>query len=181
MMTRFQTRPTRRHRARDERWGNDSGSILIVVAVAILGLLSFSAFTVDNGVRLSSRAQVQNAADAAALAAAQYLAWDDGTDQAGAQTLAVAVAQRHTVWGSQPDVTLADVTFPPCPPGAPGLVDECVRVDVFRNQRAGGNPLPAFFANLAGVTNQGVRATATAQVVYGAAADCLLPFAIRFR
>ena len=33
---------------------------------------------------------------------------------------------------------VADVTFPPCPPGAPGLADVCVRVDVFRNQRAGG-------------------------------------------
>lgn len=162
----------RRHRS------DEAGSILIMVAIAMLGLLSFSAFAVDNGVMLSSRRQAQNAADAAALAAAQYLAWDDGTDQAGAQAIAVATAQRHQVWGSQPDVTMADVTFPTCPPGAPGLVDTCVRVDVYRNQRANGNPLPAFFANLAGVTDQGVRATATAQVVYGQASDCLLPFAI---
>lgn len=157
---------------------HERGSILILVAVAILGLLSFSAFAVDNGIMLSSRRQAQNAADAAALAAAQYLAWDDPSDQPGAQAIGVAVAQRHQIWGSQPDVTLADVTFPPCPPGAPGLADVCVRVDVYRNQRPNGNPLPAFFSTLAGVTDQGTRATATAQVVFGRASDCLLPFAI---
>ena len=50
---------------------------------------------------------------------------------------------------------------------------------MFRNTRANGNPLPAFFANLAGVSQQGVRATATAQVLFGrAATNCILPFAI---
>ena len=149
--------------------------------MCLLGLLTFSAFTIDNGVMLSSRRQAQNSADAGALAAALYLAFDDGTDQPGAQAAAVEAAQLNMVWGSQPDVTLADVTFPTCPPGAPGPVDECVRVDVFRNQRANGSPLPSFFASLAGVTEQGVRATATAQVLYGDEADtasCLLPFAI---
>ena len=161
------------------RWGDEEGSILIPVAVSLLGLLAFSAFTIDNGIMLSSRGEAQNAADSAALAAALYLAWDNPNDQAGAQATAVAAAQQHAVWGDQPDVTLADVTFPPCPPGAPGLADDCVRVEVFRNQRAGGNPLPAFFAMLAGVTDQGVRATATAQILYGTAAtDCVLPFAI---
>jgi Flp pilus assembly protein TadG len=162
-------------------WRSEGGSILIPVAVCLLGLLTFSAFTVDNGVMLSSRRQAQTAADAGALAAALYLAFDDGTDQPGAQLAAVEAAQLNMVWGSQPDVTVADITFPPCPPGSPGPVDECVRVDVFRNQRAGGNPLPAFFASLAGVNTQGVRATATAQVLYHEEADtasCLLPFAI---
>ena len=163
------------------RWRDESGSILIPVAVYLLGLLAFSAFTVDNGIMLSSRRQAQNAADAGALAAALYLAWDDSTDQAGAQALGVVAAQENFVFGGQPDVTLADVTFPTCPPGAPGLVDTCVRVDVFRNQRANGSPLPAFFASLVGINTQGVRATATAQVIYGeeaTTASCLLPFAI---
>jgi hypothetical protein len=82
------------------------------------------------------------------------------------------------VWGTQPDVQLTDITFPPCPPGAPGLPDTCVKVDVFRNQRAGGSPLPMFFGNLVGVTSQGVRATATAQVATGDTVDCLKPWAV---
>ena len=145
----------RAHRRHPER-----GSIFIPVAVALLGLLTFGAYTIDQGVMLASRGQAQNAADAGALAAATYLAFDAPGDQAGAQAVAVATAQRNHVWGTPPDVTLADVTFPPCPPGAPGPPDTCVRVDVFRNQRPGGNPLPSHFAFLAGVTNQGVRATA---------------------
>ena len=174
-----QTQQHQSRRKATRRWGDEGGSILIPVAIALLGLLAFSAFTIDNGVMLSSRREAQNAADSAALAAALYLAWDDPNGQAGAQATAVAAAQQHSVWGNQPDMTLADVTFPPCPPGAPGLADVCVRVDVFRNQRAGGDPLPAFFAMLAGVTDQGVRATATAQVLYSNGLDdCLLPFAI---
>ncbi len=178
VVTRNTTQPTTCQHRREHWCRSDDGSILIPVAVCLLGLLTFSAFTIDNGVMLSSRRQAQNAADAGAMAAGLYLAWDDSTDQPGAQAAGVAAAQLHQVWDDIPDVTLADVTFPPCPPGAPGPVDQCVRVDVFRNQRPGGNPLPAFFASLAGVTDQGVRATATAQIVYGDSADCLLPFAI---
>ena len=90
----------------------------------------------------------------------------------------VAAAQQNWVWGQAPDVTLADITFPTCPPGAPGQPDTCVRADVFRNQRANGNPLPIFFASLVGISNQGIRATATAQVVASNDADCLKPFGI---
>ena len=61
---------------------NDRGAILIHVAVALLGLLAFSAFSIDHGVMMLSRGQAQNAADAGALAAALYMAHDAG-DQPG--------------------------------------------------------------------------------------------------
>jgi hypothetical protein len=79
---------------------------------------------------------------------------------------------------AEPDITDADVTFPPCPPGAPGLPDTCVKVDTFRNQRPGGNPLPTFFSRLVNITEQGVRATATAQIITGDTTDCLKPWAV---
>jgi hypothetical protein len=56
---------------------------------------------------------------------------------------------------------ITDVTFPTCPDGT---ADACVRVDVHRNQ-ARSNPLPTFFAGIVGVDDQGVRATATAQIL----------------
>lgn len=62
------------HLCRSER-----GAIIIHVAIAMLGLLAFSAFSIDHGVMMVSRGQAQNAADAGALAAALYLAWDDCT------------------------------------------------------------------------------------------------------
>ncbi len=159
----------------------ERGAILVHVAVSLVGLLAFSAFTIDYGVMMVSRAQAQNAADAAAMAAALYLAWDDPTDQAGAQQSGVAAAQQNWVWGQAPDVVDADITFPNCPPGAPGPVDMCVRANVFRNQRPGGSPLPVFFSSLVGVGDQGVQATATAQVLFGSGTgpfDCIKPFAI---
>ena len=151
------------------------------MAIAVLGLLAISSFSIDYGVMMVSRGQAQTAADAGAMAAALYLAWDDPSDLAGAQAIGVTAAQQNPVWGQSPDITPADVTFPTCPPGAPGPVDTCVRVDVFRNQRANGNPLPVFFASLLGMTDQGVRATATAQVLYGTGpgpGDCVKPFAL---
>lgn len=156
----------------------DRGAILVHVALMLAGLLAFSAFSIDNGIMMLSRGQGQNSADAAALAAGAYLAWDDLADQAGAKQTGMVAAQQNFVWGVSPDVTLADITFPPCPPGAPGPPDTCVRADVFRNQRANGNPLPAFFSRLVGIPNQGIQATATAQVVASNDADCLKPFGI---
>ena len=164
-----------RHHRHDER-----GAIIIHVAVALLGLLAFSSFTIDNGIRMVARGQAQTAADAGAMAAALYLAWDDPADFAGARAAAIVAAQQNVVWGEAPDVQLGDVTFPTCPPGAPGLVDTCVQMNVFRNQ-ARTNAIPTVFARLAGAMDQGVQATAIAQVLYGTGpgpGDCVKPFAI---
>jgi hypothetical protein len=160
------------------RRSQERGTILVQVVVAMTALLGLSAFVFDYGILWVSRGQAQNAADAAALAGAIALAFDDPADQAGARAKALGTAVANRVWGDPPDVTNADITFPPCPPGAPGLPDTCVKVDVFRNQRPGGSPLPVFFAPLVGITSQGVRATATAQVLIGDSARCVKPFAV---
>jgi hypothetical protein len=152
--------------------------VLVMVVVAMVALLAFGAFVIDYGVMWSGRGQVQTSADAGALAGAISLAYDSPTDFDGARTKAQALARANNVWGQAPDVQLTDITFPfPCPPGAPGLPDTCVKVDAFRNQ-ARGNPLPMYFGNLVGVAAQGVRATATAQVATGNSTDCLKPWAI---
>ena len=93
----------------------ERGAMLVHVAVSLAGLLAFSAFTIDYGVMMVSRSQAQNAADATALSAAQYLAWDDPADQAGAQQAGVAAAQQNWVWGEPPDVLDADIVFETCP------------------------------------------------------------------
>jgi hypothetical protein len=155
------------------------GAVLIHVVVAMIGLLGFSSFVIDYGVLWAARRQAQNSADAAAMAAAVSLGFVDADNQALARTAALNTAAVNPIWGASPDITPADVTFPVCPPGAPGAgTNTCVRVDVFRNQRAGGNPLPSLFGTLVGVVNQGVRATATAEVVYGNSTNCVKPFAI---
>jgi Flp pilus assembly protein TadG len=155
---------------------NTRGAVLVQVAVALVALLALSSFVFDYGVMWVSRGQAQNAADAGALSGAISLAFDGAADEDGARARAIAMSQSNRVWGQAPDVTNADVTFPACPPG-PGVPDTCVKVDVFRNQ-ARNNALPTFFSRLAGVLDQGVRATATAQVLAGDTTDCLKPWAI---
>lgn len=154
----------------------ERGAILIHVLIALLALTTVSALVIDYGVLWASRRQAQNAADAAAHAAAVALAYDGApnlTDAGAPKLNAVAAAARNYVWGTPSGVTTDDVTFPTCPDGS----SPCVRVNVFRDT-AHGNALPAYFAKLAGVSNQSVRATATAEVLNGNASNCLKPWAI---
>ena len=155
----------------------ERGAVLIHVAVALVGLLAFSMLVIDYGVMWAARNQAQNAADAAALAAAVSLAYYDPDDIPRAKAAAIAAGQANLVWGQAPDITEADVIIPwECPPGAPGLPDTCVRVNVYRNR--GRDPLPVYFAPLVGITEQGVQAMAVAQVLATNASDCVKPFAI---
>jgi hypothetical protein len=156
---------------------NQRGAVLIYVAISLLGLLGFAALVVDYGVMWASRRQAQNAADAGALAGAVSLAYVDPDDQPRARNAAAAAGAANLVWGLAPNIDpAADVIIGPCPPGSPGLPDTCVRVNVYRNQYK--DPLPTFFARLFGIANQGVRATATAQVLIGNSSECLKPWAV---
>jgi Flp pilus assembly protein TadG len=169
-------------RCRRERQ-NEEGAILVHVAFAILALTAFTTFVVDYGVFWESRRQAQNSADAAALAGAIALIQDDPNDFTptgiAAQT-AVSVAQSNLVWGAPPSVVPAtDVQILSgtgvCPP--PNVNGTCIRVDVHRSQ-ARGNPIPMFFGTLVGLTQQDVRATATAQIIIGNRTECLKPWAV---
>jgi hypothetical protein len=175
--------------------GGERGAILVHVALAVLVLIAFSALAIDYGALLVSRSQAQNAADAAALAGASSLAFDDPDDVARAQGAAKATGEANKVLGAAPSIVpdppltlpaplpnpaTGDVRLIPCPPGAPGLPDTCIRADVYRSA-ARSNALPTFFAQILGLTSQDVRATATAQVLTGNAAECMRPWAVADR
>lgn len=167
------------------RFRGQRGAVIIHVAFALIALLAFSAFVIDQGLMYVSRRQAQNAADAGALAGALALAYDDG----GSSTAIVRSAQHwagnNIIWG-QPnssanvDVTLSGpgASIPPC-----GANPGCVRVDVMRNMpdrnnQIRGNPLPVYFSHLVGLANQGVRATATARALSADTTECLKPWIV---
>jgi hypothetical protein len=153
---------------------SERGAVLLHVAFAILGLMAFSTFAIDNGIFWLSRRQAQNAADAGALSGAIALSFDDPGNTTGNVTASArAVAAKNFVWGETPSVEDADVTFPACPDGT----SPCIRVDVYRTSER-GNPLPMLFGQIVGLTEQDVRATATAQVLVGNATDCLKPWGV---
>lgn len=167
-----------------QRLHDARGAVLIHVTVALVAMTALSALAVDLGVAYVGRRQTQNAADAAALAAASARAFVDYNSAPLAQQSALAAARANLVWGEQPDIDAADVTFPACPPGTPGVAGSCVRADVFRTSygRSGGSPLPTFFAGLIGVQEQGARASAVAQMRAGAGtSDCVKPWALADR
>jgi Flp pilus assembly protein TadG len=155
----------------------ERGAVLVHVAVTLVGLVAFSALTVDYGVLWTSRRQAQNAADAGALAGAIALAFDNATDKTvngPASRNAFGATQANLVFGASPSVTPAtDITFNTCPDGT----DTCVQVRVYRTL-ARGSALPSFFAQLIGITSQDIQAYAEAEVVNGNATECMRPFAV---
>ena len=163
---------------------SERGAILIQVGVAILVLSAFSMFIIDYGALWVSRHQAQNAADSGALAGAIALAFDDFDDRSDtgpAKLAAQTFAQSNTVWGQSPDVQMStDVRFygdAPAAFPASCVSNDCIRVDVYRNQTR-RNPLPTFFGRLVGVTEQGVRAMAVARAAAANATNCLKPWAV---
>ena len=166
------------------RAASERGAILIQVGLIILVLSAFAMFVVDYGVLWVSRNQAQNSADAGALAGATALALDDRDDRSDtgpAKLAAREFALLNGVWGEQPDVDMTtDVRFyndAPAEFPAHCAVDNCIRVDVYRNQTR-GNALPVFFGWLVGLNDQGVRASAIAHAATGNATECLKPWAI---
>lgn len=163
---------------RRRRTGCERGAVLVHAALAMLALMAFNALVIDYGALWLSRSQAQNSADAAALAGALSLAFDDPDDIPRAQGAAAAAGVTNLVLGDPPSIIPAtDVTLIPCPVGAPGLPDTCIRAEVFRSA-ARGNALPTFFAQIMGINSQDMRATATAQVTTGNAAECMKPWAV---
>jgi Flp pilus assembly protein TadG len=162
----------------------ERGAVLVKVAIAMLVLIGTTAWVVDFGMLMMSRNQVQNAADAGALAGATSLAFDNFTDRTAtgpAKVAAQRFAQSNNVFSAAPDVNIdTDVTFVPCPddPDPPPIAETpCIRVDAYRNQ-ARDNPIPMVFGQAVGLTEQGVRGTATAMAAAANATSCLRPWAV---
>src|SRR5262249_48590318 len=119
----------------------ERGAVVIQVSVFLVALMAFTALATDYGVMWVARGQAQNAADAAALAAQQSLAYDNTRDFAKFQRIGQAVGNSNSVWGQSPNMLTSDITFPACPPTLTWPADTCVQARVLRNQ-ARGNALP---------------------------------------
>ena len=151
--------------------------MLVHVAVAMLGLLAFSALTIDLGSLWVARAQAQNAADAGALAGGVALAYVNPSDTEAARAAAAAIVQQHQVWGEAVGPASLETNAGTCPAGAPSIPGTCLQVRVSRGT-VSGTPLPVFFSRLFGVNAADVAASASAKVMVGNAAPCVRPIAL---
>lgn len=147
--------------------------VVFLVVVLIPVLLGFAVLTIDVGVLFNTRADLQNAADAGALAATVILA-DDRSDAgvAKARAAAIEVIQRHATLGGRPlNIDPADLVF--------GKVEldqianqykftptevlpNGVHIDIIKSAGSANGAIPLFFASIFGRKTSDVTASATA-------------------
>jgi len=154
---------------------NESGAVLIIVALLLTVFLGLAALSIDVGYMMVVRNELQNAADAAALSGAGYF-WHNNTSgtpnwsaaQAGASTTAPSnKAGGNTIvdYEIQPGYwNLANTALGLQPTSiTPGANDvTAVKVTVRRAAGKNGGPLNTFFGAIVGKSTVDVSATATA-------------------
>lgn len=148
---------------------DETGVVAITVAVAILVIFGFAVLAVDMSLIQLAKVQLQNAADAAALAGAVALAASAG-DQSVATAEAIRIAGLNVaVQDMQRPVVItgSDVAFP-----GPDTITVTTHRTIGTN-----DPVTLYFLKVLGPENKGevtARATATVSCISGT--DCLRPF-----
>jgi Flp pilus assembly protein TadG len=153
--------------------GNNRGSMIILTAVALVAMFAFAALTIDGAEMMTTRNQLQAAADAAALAGASGLMPPGGSkDSAINRAIAIAANNQAEQDVKRPvNITAADITFP-----NPGQI----RVRTHRTAGT-GDALVAYFLRIVNPSSNNltdVTATATAEVYDVCSSDCLKPWSI---
>ncbi len=138
------------------------GAVAVFVVVTLVALFGFTALTIDVGYLYNVRAELQNTADAAALAGAQLL-----PDEAAARETAREYANRNNASVvNDADVVLGNWSWTATAFTPNGTPVNAVHV-LGQRSTQNGNPVQLFFAPLLGVSNANVSASATA--AYGRA------------
>ena len=151
--------------------GDNRGSALIMGAVAIVALFSFAVLAIDATMLMTTKNQLQAAADAAALAGATGLI-------EGSQTTAIDRAIRFASFnGAVQDIrrpviiTAADVSFPEA---------DVIRVRTHRTA-ATGDALRTHFMRIVDPGSDNltdISAVAAARIYQVCGSDCIKPWAI---
>ena len=162
----------RLRRLRDD----ESGMSYVFIGMGMMAFLSASMLAIDVGMLMTSRNQAQNSADAAALAGATALVYDDFADRTPtgpAVTNALDAATSNAVMGGMVSITPADVEFLNDAAGEPTRV----KATVFRTANR-GNAVATFIATFFGMPIADIGATATAEASPANAMTCVKPFTI---
>lgn len=171
------------HRGRDSQimqkrpptfMNNQSGAMAVMVALALLVILSAAALAVDIGYIARVRVELQKTADAGALAGANVLGLSATPDWSAAQAASISIVQQNKAEGQ----LLADCqvnygywsltakTLPLKSSGStPTSTDaKAIQVEVAKKDGHNGGPLKMLFAPIFGVNTWPVTARAVAIV-----------------
>jgi Flp pilus assembly protein TadG len=156
----------RLHRiVRDER-----GMSYVFMGLGMMAFMSASMLAIDVGMLMTARSQAQNSADAAALAGATALLYDDFDNRSAsgpAVTSAINAALGNKVMDGNVTITPDDIEFPLDAEGEPTRVRATVQRTV-----------PTLIAQYFGVATVNIGAVATAEVAPANAMTCVKPFTI---
>jgi Flp pilus assembly protein TadG len=146
------------------------GAVLATVAVALVALLSCAAMSVDYGVYLMSRQQLQSAVDAAALAGAGRLQY--GIDIEAARTVINQTANANSVLGTPLHLATTDIEVGALAddgrtivPWSAAFTRAVCRVTGRRTINSPDGPVPFFFARVFGLQNAQMTASAAAGAI----------------
>lgn len=154
-------------RSFQKRIRDQSGATALFVALSITMVFGAAAIAVDLGMLATARAEAQNAADGAALAAAAAFAYGRNVED-DARRYAADFAGRNAVRNQSVTLTAADVT----------ITGDTVRVDVIRSANR-DNAVQTMFARVLGTQTADISASATAAPIQGPAQiACMLPITI---
>lgn len=133
---------------------NENGSAIVLVALSMVVLMGVAACVVDVGVAFAEKAQLQNAADAAALAGAQELP----ENPEGALEVANSYAEANSLKNGELDINLAS--------------------DNSAISVTASNTVPTFFARVLGIDESDVSVNATATIGVAGSVPWIVPFVI---
>jgi Flp pilus assembly protein TadG len=167
----------------------NSGVTAVIVALSIFALLGFGALAVDLGYVMVAKNELQNAADAAALAGAGELSSIyaaktppltlNSGEQSQINTVASAIRLNNQAYGQDPNVVSSDIiigywdtndnTFASAAPH--DRVPNAVQVTARPSNGGTIGSVTTFFASIFGISNVAVAATSTASLT----APCSVP------
>ena len=180
------------------------GAVLAFTVISIVVLIGFASLTIDVGYMYSVRADLQNAADAAAITAASAYATDQaiiarvaGDDEAASTLSNLAFSRSATLTNlnaslgrgstifEATDLTLGRIALgastDPIDPGAPVSAFNAVRAVARRDEGSANGRVELFFARIFGYSETDVTASAVAAFddrVVAVAGGSLIPFTI---
>jgi len=150
---------------------NQRGSALIMVTVGIVAMFAFAVLAIDGAILMTTKNQLQSAADAAALAGASGLLVGSQADAVDRAVEFAAYNDAYQSTRSSVVITAADVSFPQ---------PDIIRVRTHRTD-ATGDGLQTFFLRVIDQLHDGtsdMTAVAAAQGYDVCGARCLKPWAI---
>jgi hypothetical protein len=161
---------------RDAPASRENGSVVVLGALFLVVLAGMGALAVDYGFLQHKRSQLQNAADAAALAGAAELVRSGGNMAAATRT---AVRFGHENLGELDNAAVAvtnqDVAFYNGETAVTAGSADAVEVTAGRSQ-ARGNPVELALGGILGWNTQDLSATARASLFCSDQTRCLKPF-----